>query len=447
MAPPQLNTMDYPSAPTARSRCDSYKWWVVVMLWFICFLNYADRQAISAIFPKLQQEFGFDKTQLGLIASAFMWVYAGAALFAGIIGDRVRRKDLILGGCLFWSFVTILTSRCVTLGQFVAVRASEGLGETFYFPASMSLVSDYHSPATRSKAMAFHQSSVYIGTIAGSWIAALLAQYYGWRSGFYLFGAAGMIVAAVLYALLREPRRGQSEQAVVQAIPTDVGDSNSIAPPPPLPVFDVLRLVIVNRAAVLLMLAFIGANFVATIFLAWAPTFLYEKFHFGLAAAGLSGTLFIQLASAVGAPLGGTAADSLARRIPGGRMFVQAFGLLAGASFVFLVGSTNQVSTLMVTMVLFGFCKGLYDSNIFASLYDTIEPRARSTAAGMMNAVGWTGGALGPVAVGYFTTHGKYGSDMANMSHAIAGTAGVYIVAGLLLVIAALNFSGQPKRG
>jgi MFS family permease len=441
MDPQPAQTVDCQTEPNPRGVGPSYKWWVVFMLWFVCFLNYADRQAISAIFPKLEQEFGFTKTQLGLIGSAFMWVYAAGAPLAGLIGDRTRRKDLILGGCMFWSFVTMLTSRCASLWQFVAVRASEGFGETFYFPASMSLVSDYHTPRTRSKALSFHQSSVYVGTVAGSWIAALLAQHFGWRSGFYLFGGAGMVLALVLYLLLREPRRGQSEQRE---------DAT------PLPVRECLRIVLVNRTANLLMLAFVGANFVATIFLAWAPTFLYEKFHFGLAAAGLSGTLFIQAASAVGAPLGGMAADSLARRMAGGRMLVQALGLLSGAAFVFFVGATGHVSTLLVTMVCFGFCKGLYDSNIFASLYDTVEPRARSTAAGFMNAVGWAGGALGPVAVGYFATHGKFGSEVANMSHAISWAAGVYVVAGLILVIASLSMvkaasvfpsTGTPGEG
>src|SRR5881392_553204 len=148
-----------------------YKWWVVFMLWFICFFNYADRQALSGVAPKLKEEFGFTNDALGLIGSAFMWVYAAAAPLAGFIGDRFRRKDLILGGCLFWSFVTVMTGWCGKLWQFVSVRALEGFGETFYFPASMSLVSDYHSP-TRSRAMSLHQSSVYIGTIAGSWLGA-----------------------------------------------------------------------------------------------------------------------------------------------------------------------------------------------------------------------------------------------------------------------------------
>src|SRR6059036_3368354 len=146
---------------------NSYKWWVVVMLWFVCFFNYADRQAIASVFPKLKEEFGFDKVQLGLIGSAFMWVYAAGAPLAGVICDRFRRKDLILGGCLFWSFVTISTGWCSQIGAWTPIQglghllerfrdwssgsggvawrrsafsrrccwcALEGFGETFYFP-------------------------------------------------------------------------------------------------------------------------------------------------------------------------------------------------------------------------------------------------------------------------------------------------------------------------
>src|SRR5258708_12584024 len=136
---------------------NAYKWWVVAMLWFICFFNYTDRQAIFCVFPKLKEEFGFDKVQLSLIGSAFMWVYGVGAPLAGYIGDRVRRKDLILGGCLFWSFVTMTTGWCGKLWQFVTVRALEGFGETFYFPASMSLTTHYHNSPPPSPPLSFHQ--------------------------------------------------------------------------------------------------------------------------------------------------------------------------------------------------------------------------------------------------------------------------------------------------
>src|SRR4051812_48821627 len=199
-----MNQVLTPTRTLGLTAGPSYKWSVVFMLWLVCFFNYADRQAIFSIFPKLQQEFGFSKVQLGLIGSAFMWVYALGAPFAGFIGDRYRRKDLILGGCLFWSAVTMLTGRGGRLWHFVAVRAMEGFGETFYFPASMSLTSDYHGRGTRSRALSFHQSSVYVGTIAGSWLGAWFAVEYDWRVGFYAFGGAGALLALVLYAFLRE---------------------------------------------------------------------------------------------------------------------------------------------------------------------------------------------------------------------------------------------------
>ena len=437
------------SAYAPPTRTGSYKWWVVFMLWFVCFLNYADRQAISAIFPKLRQEFGFSPEQIGLIGSAFMWLYAFASPIAGFIGDRVRRKHLILGGCVFWSCITVLTGRCAKFWQFFLVRASEGFGEAFYFPASMSLVSDYHTPATRSKALSFHQSSVYIGTVMGSWIAALLAQYWGWRSGFYFFGSAGIMLALVLYVMLKEPARGQSETMREGEAPAEPAVVVTLQETEhaKLPLIEALRIILAQPVAPLLMLAFLGANFVATIFLVWAPTFLVDKFHFQLATAGLSGTAFIHLTSALSAPLGGVLADHFSRRRFGGRMLVQAFGLLAGASFVFLVGSTQSIVTLLVTMTFFGFCKGLYDSNIFASLYDVVEPRARSTAAGLMNSIGWGGGALGPLFIGYFAQHGRYGSQVENMSHAIAWTAIVYIISGVLVLLAARLVSTHLKPG
>jgi MFS family permease len=412
----------------------SYKWWVVAMLWFVCFFNYADRQSIYSVFPKLKEEFGFDKVQLGLIGSAFMWVYAGGAPFAGFICDRFRRKDLILGGCVFWSFVTITTGWCQKFWHFMTVRALEGFGETFYFPASMSLVSDYHNRRTRSRALSFHQSSVYIGTILGSWLGAWFAEHLGWRVGFYFFGGAGAVLALLLYRFLREPARGEAEAASGELA------THGVATGEKLSVRETLRIIFRTPTVPLLMLAFLAANFVATIFLTWTPTFLVEKFHFKLTSAGLSGSVFIHLASACSVPLAGWLADKFAQRIVGGRMMVQALGLLVGATFVFLVGQTGSTTMLLFAMTVFGFCKGFYDSGIFASLFDSIEPRARGTAAGIMNTVGWGGGALGPLFVGLASKYGGKPTEVENMSDAIAFGGLVYLVGAALIGLAILSF-------
>ena len=87
----------------------NYKWLVVGMLWLISFFNYADRQAIFSVFPLLEREMHLTPVQLGLLGSAFAWVYGLGAPFAGMVVDRVRRKTAILGGLHTWSLICMAT--------------------------------------------------------------------------------------------------------------------------------------------------------------------------------------------------------------------------------------------------------------------------------------------------------------------------------------------------
>src|SRR5947209_8197009 len=128
--------------------------------------------------------------------------------FAGFVVDRIRRKTAILAGLQIWSVICSATALSRTFSQLLLFRAAEGLGESIYYPASMSMVSDYHGQATRSRAMGIHQTSVYTGTIAGGFFAGLIGQYYGWRSSFLVFGALGVVLGVVLNRFLIDPQRG-----------------------------------------------------------------------------------------------------------------------------------------------------------------------------------------------------------------------------------------------
>src|SRR5262249_345882 len=116
--------------------------------------------------------------------------------------------------------------------------------------------------------------------------------------------------------------------------------------------------------------AFMCANFVAVVLLSWMPKFLYDRFHMSLAMAGLTATLYVELARMIGAPVGGWLADAWWRRSAGGRLAVQLIGVLGGAPCVMLCGLTESVGLLIISLTLWGFFKGLYDANIFASAFD-----------------------------------------------------------------------------
>jgi MFS family permease len=396
---------------------DRYRWIVVGMLWWICLFNYADRQAIFSVFPALKSEMELTDVQLGIIGGAFMWVYAASAPFAGWVADRFSRKSLILGGLIFWSVVTLATAYCREYWQLVAVRALEGLGESVYFPASMSLLSDYHGPKTRSRAMSIHQSSVYAGTIAGGTLAGFMAQYYGWRSSFHLFGWLGIALAIVLIAALKEPPRSQPVIAMNQE--------------PAKGLFS-------HPMSIVLVAVFVGANFVASVFLTWLPSFLNRKFSMTLAMAGFSSTAYLQIASVLGVISGGFLADKLARQHRGGRMITQAIGLFLGIPFLFLTGWTLSVTVLVLAMAGFGYFKGLYDANIWASLYDVVPVARRATAVGVMNSVGWLGAGVAPVAIAAMSE--RYG-----MSASISATSAIYLLFGCLMALGiALWMRGAP---
>jgi MFS family permease len=404
-----------------------YKWYVVGMLWWISFFNYADRQAIFSVFPLLEMELGLTKVQLGLLGSSFAWVYGLGAPFAGTIVDRIRRKTAILGGLHAWSLICMATALARTFPHLIIFRAAEGLGETFYYPASTALISDYHGKRTRSRALGIHQTSVYAGTIAGGFFAGLIGQYYGWRWSFVVFGALGVVLGLFLSRFLVEPLRGAADLAESTAAFTKVSAKQ-------LPWGQALSLLGRTPTLLILMLAFMCANFVAMVLLTWMPNFLSEKFQLSLAMAGLTATVFVQVASLVGAPLGGWLADVLRRRSPAGRILVQALGVLGGAPFVLLCGQSQNVAVLMAALTAWGLFKGLYDANIFAAVFDVVRPEARGTTAGLMNMIGWlAGGATAPLVIGYLAE--DYG-----LSWAISSAALVYIAAGGLLLLAALGF-------
>jgi MFS family permease len=375
------------------------------------------------VFPLLKASLSLNQVQLALAGSAFIWAYALFGPVAGLIGDRVSRKWVIVAALTFWSCFTALSGAAQNFWELVLCRALAGFGEAFYFPAAMSLISDYHGGATRSRAMSLHQSGVYAGTIAGGALAGWFGEHYGWRAPFGWFGGLGIGLAATLALSLREPQRGAAEH---KAEGSRLGTPGEI-------LAEVLR----NPAALLLIGAFIGANFVAVVFLTWTPSFLHDKFSMNLSMAGWSATAYLQTASVLGVFTGGIAADRFARGRRGARIAVQAFGLACGAPFVFLTGWTLSVPLLILAMTCFGYFKGLYDANIFAGLYDVVRFDRRAAAAGLLNSLGWLGAGFGPLLVGLL-------SSSLGMSACLSATAVIYLLCAALLANAARR--GQQVR-
>jgi MFS family permease len=104
---------------------------------------------------------------------------------------------------------------------------------------------------------------------------------------------------------------------------------------------------------------------------------------------------------------------------------------------VVLSGLSHSLTGVIVALTCWGFCKGVYDSNIFAAAFDVVPIRTRGTVSGLMNCVGWLiGGGAAPVTIGFLA--GSLG-----MGRAIATSAAVYLGAGILLTVTAFRLMGN----
>ncbi len=253
----------------------------------------------------------------------------------------------------------------------------------------------------------------------------MIGQYYGWRWSFVVFGGLGILLGFVLNKYLREPQRGQSD--VVGSTGASLSFGQFLA--------------LLRRTPTMLCLtaAFVCSNFVAVVLLTWMPKFLFDRFHMSLAVAGLTATIYVQLASAVGSLFGGWLADFLRKRTPRGRILVQATGVFCGAPFVAWCGITHSITSLITALTLWGFCKGMYDANIFASLFDVVRPEARGTSAGFLNSIGWLGGGCAPVVVGYI-------AQDRGLSAGITAASTVYLLACALLLTASYFVKKDVER-
>ncbi len=219
------------------------------------------------------------------------------------------------------------------------------------------------------------------------------------------------------------------------ALPTAPISPPALRRPRRMSISEFLKLLASMPTVLLCMAAFMCENLAAMVLFTWMPMFLYQKCHLTLAMTGLTATLYIRTTSMLGSPIGGRMADTLRKRMPGGRILVQAIGIFFEAPFAAWCALTGSLHGLIVSLQIWWIFKGFYKANLFASVFDVIGPEARGTATGFMNMMGWlAGGGSSPVVVSLF-------ADRIRLGRAMAATASSYAVASLLLLTAALKFA------
>jgi MFS family permease len=414
----------------------SYKWELLALLSAAFFFHQADRALFSVVLIPIQKELGLTDGQMGEIGS---WMFATLAVMvpvAGFLGDRLSRKWIITCSLIFWSCATSITGLATGLLGLVLFRSvATGGGESFYAPSAYALLASHHK-ATRSVALSVHQAALYVGLMCSGYLAGAVNAAWGWRTVFYVFGGAGVLLGLVFVFRLKDtgaPSRSEAQERQYE----DGGASG---------VWQSVCVLARTPSALLATAGFCAIVFANNAYVFWAPTFVMEKFG---ASAGLTLTqaaggamLYHHLAAFAAILAGGVLTDRLVARWPRFRLLLQGTALLLGAPAIYWIGAADGVAATWAAMACYGVFRGLFEVNTHASLFDVVPPRYRSTAVGLMTMTAFLLGTIPPKLIGGFCDlQGK----VAGIQQGFAVMAGVYL-AGAAAVFASALFTFRRDR-
>ena len=361
-------------------------WLVVALLWPVALLNYLDRQLLASMKTSVMESIPSIGTQenWGYMLGQFKWVYAAFSPLGGLLADRLGRQWVICGSLFVWSAVTWWTGHVTSYQELLQARSAMGISEACYIPAALALISDHHTGATRSRAVGLHQMAIYCGVILGGFGGYVADDpRLGWRSAFDACGIVGMAYALPLALLLRDGVRTTAER-------DDSGTG----------VFSTLAALLANPSFILLVLYFTLPALAGWVVRDWMPSILKERFAIGQGQAGVSATLYWQLAAIAGAAGGGWLADRWMERSQRGRINTSALGMtlivvaLFGTALAFGDGGGGSLGAAIAALVVFGLGWGLFDINNMPILCQIAPPRQRATGYGLMNMVSIACGGL-----------------------------------------------------
>ena len=383
-----------------------YPWVVVGLLWGVALLNYMDRQMLST----MRDAMAVDITELqsaanfGRLMGVFLWIYGCMSPIAGMVGDRMNRKWLIVGSLFVWSAVTYLMGIADTYNEVFFLRALMGISEALYIPAGLSLITDYHQEKTRSLAVGIHMTGLYVGQALGGF-GATVASAYTWETTFHWFGIIGIAYSVVLIIFLHD-KKDHVEQAVkLENYPKENPISGA---------FKGLGMLFTNIAFWIILLYFATPSLPGWATKNWLPTLFAENLSLDMSEAGPLSTFTIAISSFIGVIAGGILSDKWIQRNVRGRVYTGAIGL----ALTMIIGGG----------LCFGIGYGIFDANNMPILCQFISPRYRATAYGIMNMTGVFAGAAITDILGKST-------DAGNLGHDFAMLAGLVLIALLIQVI------------
>ncbi len=360
---------------------------LLLLLTAVNLLNYIDRQVPFAVFPRLQAALGLSDIQLGLLASAFMWVYLTTAPLFGVLADRGSRPRLMSIGVAIWSAATACSALVGHYASLLAARAVVGIGEASYGSIAPALLSDAYPPERRGRVLAVFSMAIPVGSALGYVLGGLLERAAGWRVAFLLVGLPGLLVA---WNIARLPDPGCAARPQPSSGLRARGYRALLATPSYW----------INCLAMTAMTFALGG------LAAWVPTYLVRVRHMELASANLTFGIMTLVSGVGGTLLGGWLGDRLLPRAASAYFLVSALGLAASVPFAAAVILVEDTTTALAAIFLAEVCIFLNTGPLNAIIAAVSPPEVRATAYALnIVVIHALGDAISPAIVGAVSDH------------------------------------------
>jgi MFS family permease len=350
-------------------------------------LNYFDRSALSIANPLIRADLHISVSQMGLLLSAFLWVYAFAQLPMGALLDRIRPRRTLGIGLALWSAAQMLGGFMTGFAPFVGARALLGLGEAPMFPTAAAVVRDWFPAHRRTGATGVWNSASALAQALAPPVLTLLMIAVGWRAMFVSLGLIGFVLAGVWTLAYRDRRRHVRTAPLARPAAAWADWSRLFG----------------QRMTWGLMAGNFGVIYVLWLYSTWLPGYLEIERHLSIRNAGLLSALPFAF-SVLGSIGSGQLVDRLARRgVPLIRMqkTLVCLSLIGMGLFTFAAARATTIGWAIGDISAALLCTGCATCMAWA-LATTVAPKGYVGAlGGIQNFAGYLGGALAPMVTGF----------------------------------------------
>lgn len=351
---------------------------------------------VTPILPLYAQSFGVGAAAVGSLVTVFGIARMVINIPAGQWTDRFGRRILLVAGPLITSISSFGFAFAGTFWQLLIWRVFQGIGSAVITTAAMVVLADLSSAANRGRVMSLYQGALLLGAGAGPAFGGFLAEAFGIRVPFFIFGA--LTAVAGLWAFLRIPEtRGWIDGRRPE-------EATAAASRQKVPLRPLLNRLMRNRDFLLVSAVTLGVFFTrAGGQMTLLPLLGHNELGMSEAAIGATFTLmfgvnFVAL----------YAAGALSDRF-GPKAVIVPSGIVTALS-VWLFLYTGSVELFLANAVLFGIGTGM--SGPAPAAYATdISPRdAIGPAMGLYRTISDLGLVTGPIILGWLADTSGYGA-------------------------------------